>query len=96
MASSTRYRVMGSIRCAWNRDARAVISIDSTRPARRERIVLRKGFSGFAGSEPSQNAEIADRRLAVVLRQGAPDQHPREPTAPGGDMLAMRIPVPLP
>ena len=42
-----------------------------------------------------QNAEIAIRRLAVILGQGATDQHPGKATAAGRDMLAVGITVPL-
>ena len=42
-----------------------------------------------------QNAEIAVRRLAIVLGQGAADQHPGKAAAARGDMLSMGIPVPL-
>ena len=42
-----------------------------------------------------QNAEIAIRRLAVILGQGAADQHSGKSAAARGDMLSMGIPVPL-
>ena len=39
---------MGSIRCAWDREARAVISMASE-AGERERIVLGKSLGGLTG-----------------------------------------------